>query len=105
MTTRDRSPFYLDTDPVEPPLGGMPGRVTPADILAAQLLTGMDDPRRIERGRAYDPGTKRWYKDGFAPWQLISAIEDAYCGFCGYQTLTITAQSATCRNPDCGLGY
>lgn len=48
-------------------------RVDPADITAAQSLLGIAtraEVRFIERGRAYDPGTRKMYKDGFAPWQL-----------------------------------
>ena len=29
-----------------------------------------DRIRGVVRGRVFDPGTKRWYKDGFAPFQL-----------------------------------
>jgi hypothetical protein len=33
-------------------------------------------------GRVYDPGTRRWYKDGFAPFQLPE-YHVMTCGECG----------------------
>jgi hypothetical protein len=35
-----------------------------------------------KRGRVLDPGTGRWYKDGFAPFQLMRPIP-ATCSRCG----------------------
>jgi hypothetical protein len=40
---------------------------TVADHQSADLIRG------IKRGRVFDPGSKRWYKDGFAPFQLLSS--------------------------------
>jgi len=48
----------------------------PEDLLAAVELLGLDsvtDVRYVARGRAYDPVSKRSYKDGYAPWQLFPA--------------------------------
>lgn len=48
-----------------------------------------------KRGRVFDPGTRRWYKDGFAPFQLPDMIP-ATCGRCGQDSLTITQRGAFC---------
>lgn len=42
----------------------------------------MSDPVIRKRGRVYDPATRRWYKDGYAPFQLPEYIK-ATCGQCG----------------------
>lgn len=47
------------------------------------------------RGRVFDPGTGRWYKDGFAPFQLPEVIR-ATCGQCGGD-LFIFARVSICR--------
>ena len=36
----------------------------------------------IRRGRVFDPGTGRWYRDGYAPSQLPDFIR-ADCAKCG----------------------
>ncbi len=48
-----------------------------------------------KRGRVLDPGTRRWYKDGYAPFQLPDMIT-ATCGRCGRDSLTITARGNYC---------
>lgn len=47
------------------------------------------------RGRVYDPASRRWYKDGYAPFQLPEYIA-ATCLRCGNDTLIIHAKGAVC---------
>jgi len=54
----------------------------------------MDEPIR-KRGRVYDPATGRWYKDGYAPFQLPEYIR-AWCLSCGHETLVIGPGGAYC---------
>jgi len=49
------------------------------------------------KDRVFDPGTKRWYKDGFAPFQLPEVIK-ATCGRCGRDTLLIGRGGAWCAS-------
>jgi len=49
-----------------------------------------------KRGRVLDPGTGRWYRDGFAPFQLLRPIA-ATCGACGGR-LTIYPAGSACEN-------
>lgn len=52
---------------------------------------------RIARwnGRVWDPRTKRWYKDGFAPFQLPEYVL-AWCLLCGHETLIIARGGSYC---------
>ena len=47
-------------------------------------------------GRVFDPASRRWYKDGYAPLQLPEVIRGE-CGVCG-GTLWIFARGAICRH-------
>jgi hypothetical protein len=49
----------------------------------------------VKRGRVYDPGTRRWYKDGYAPFQLPEFLT-IWCSRCGNETLTISARGSVC---------
>lgn len=49
----------------------------------------------IRKGRVYDAGTGRWYRDGYAPFQLDRPIA-AWCGRCNRESLTITSRGAWC---------
>lgn len=42
----------------------------------------------LRRGRVYDAASRRWYRDGYAPFQLPEFIL-AWCGRCGGNTLRI----------------
>lgn len=68
---------------------------TADDILAAQALIG-GEPHIVAKGRAWDPLSNRWYKDGYAPWQLASVLvtDCIQCG--GTECLYITSESAEC---------
>ena len=72
--------------------------ITAADMRAAADLLGLPVGRipMIKRGKAWDPNTQRWYKDGFAPFQLSPVlVEDCLaCG--GKNCLYITSVSSEC---------
>lgn len=55
----------------------------------------MTEHGTVARGRVYDAGTGRWYKDGYAPFQLPDYIR-ATCGRCGSDSLVIARGGAYC---------
>ena len=51
----------------------------------------------LRRGRVYDAASRRWYRDGYAPFQLPEFIR-ADCLRCGGRgTLRIFARAALCE--------
>ena len=55
----------------------------------------MNEVKR-QRGRVQDPATGRWYKDGFAPFQLPKVIVGGCLRCGGEQSLLITSAGAFC---------
>lgn len=47
-------------------------------------------------GRVLDPTTQRWYKDGYAPFQLPEFIR-ATCARCGGELFIFMTGTAICR--------
>lgn len=65
-----------------------------ADRQAAdRVLYGQVIERRGTR--VLDPVVKRWYKDGYAPFQLPGSIT-MFCGLCAQHTLVVTATGSHC---------
>lgn len=63
----------------------------------------MIDPEHgaTHRGRVYDAGTRRWYRDGFAPFQLPEFLRMT-CGRCGGDLFIFKGGTAICRR--CSYG-
>lgn len=55
----------------------------------------------VHRGRVYDAETRRWYRDGFAPFQLPEFLR-ATCGRCGGELFVFKGGAAICRR--CSYG-
>jgi hypothetical protein len=76
----------------------MNGRGDPALVAGGtQPVAGSRGPvhAEVKRGRVYDQVSRRWYKDGYAPFQLPEFIT-AWCLRCGNETLTISVKGAVC---------
>lgn len=52
-------------------------------------------------GRVWDAASRRWYKEGFAPFQLPDFIR-AECGRCGSNLFIFRGGTAICRQ--CSYG-
>lgn len=59
--------------------------------------------RQARRGRVYDPATRRWYRDGLAPFQLPEFLR-AVCGRCGGELFIFRGGAAICRHCSFGKG-
>ena len=77
--------------------------VTEHERAFAETMRGQWPNAERRGGRVYDPGTRRWYREGYAPFQVPDFLR-AECAVCGGDLYIFRGGAAICRRCTYGEG-